>query len=78
MRFLVEVCGGFLLLIVGAILSLPGVPGPGIVIALLGLALLARHFHWARRTLDWAKRKFERVRDAVRERAGRGSSQPTE
>jgi hypothetical protein len=48
---------GFLLLSVGLILAIPGIPGPGIPIALLGLVILSSHFSWAKRFLDWAKQK---------------------
>jgi hypothetical protein len=53
---------GFLLLIVGVVLSLPGVPGPGILIVLLGLALLSRHFAWAESAIQWIKRNVARWR----------------
>ena len=53
---------GFLALAVGALLALPLVPGPGIPIMLVGLVLLSEHFEWARRGLEWAKRKWERIR----------------
>jgi len=53
---------GFLLLLAGAVLALPLVPGPGIPLMLLGLVMLSDHFEWARRGLDWAKRKWQRIR----------------
>ncbi len=53
---------GFGMLIAGFVLALPFVPGPGIPLMLVGLALLADHFTWARRILDWAKRKWHDVR----------------
>ena len=52
---------GILLLIVGAILALPMVPGPGILVMLLGLGLLSHEFEWARRLRSWAEREFHRV-----------------
>ena len=52
---------GIILLIVGVILALPMVPGPGIVVVLLGLGLLSHEFEWARRLRDWARREFHRV-----------------
>ena len=52
--------GGFLLLIAGVLLALPGVPGPGIPIVLLALAILSRHFAWAERAISWIKRKIRR------------------
>jgi uncharacterized protein (TIGR02611 family) len=50
---------GFLLIVVGIILALPLVPGPGTVLILAGLALLATEFDWAERRLEWAKKRFE-------------------
>jgi drug/metabolite transporter (DMT)-like permease len=55
---------GFLLISVGLILAIPGVPGPGIPIVLLGLVILSGHFSWAKRLLDWAKQKSNWSRDA--------------
>jgi hypothetical protein len=52
---------GLVFLFVGVILALPLVPGPGIPLILLGLVLLSDHFVWAKRTLDWAKRKWDRA-----------------
>ena len=52
---------GFGLLIVGAVLALPGVPGPGISLILLGLWILSGHFVWARKSLAWARQKFAAV-----------------
>ncbi|MGE5567548.1 MAG: PGPGW domain-containing protein [Rhodospirillales bacterium] len=66
MRKVLRMALGFLLLGVGAVLSLPGVPGPGIAVIVLGLIILSDHFLWARRMLDWAKAKAEKIR----ERAG--------
>jgi uncharacterized protein (TIGR02611 family) len=65
MRKIFRMSLGFVLLGVGVILSLPGVPGPGIAVIILGLVILSDHFHWARRLLDWAKQKAQKVRDRV-------------
>jgi hypothetical protein len=51
---------GFLFLFTGSILALPGVPGPGIPLIFLGLVILSSHFLWAKKVLDWAKRKLKR------------------
>ncbi len=40
---------GFVLLIAGLLLAVPGVPGPGILLLFLGLVLLSSEFIWARR-----------------------------
>lgn len=59
---LLKIAVGFALLIVGAVLALPGVPGPGILIMLPGLLLLSEHFVWARKLLDWGKERAGRLR----------------
>ena len=61
-RGYLRVAIGFLALMVGLILAIPGVPGPGIPLILFGLVLLSARFAWARRTLDWGKRKWSRFR----------------
>jgi hypothetical protein len=53
---------GFAALVAGAVLALPLVPGPGIPLMALGLVMLSDHFEWARRSLDWAKRTWQRIR----------------
>jgi uncharacterized protein (TIGR02611 family) len=40
-------------------------PGPGIAVVLLGLAILATEFAWARRSLHHAKRHGSRVTQKV-------------
>ena len=52
---------GFTLVVVGLILAIPGVPGPGLPTVFLGLIVLGEHFHWAKRITDWVKRKFSLV-----------------
>jgi hypothetical protein len=54
---LVKLLAGFGLLIIGGVLALPGVPGPGLAIVFLGLLLLGDHFAWARRVLAWLREK---------------------
>lgn len=53
-----RIIGGFTLLAVGiAGLFLPIIQGIALIVA--GLLLLAREYHWARRLLDWVRRKRE-------------------
>lgn len=66
LRKIARVGSGFVLLAAGFIMALPGVPGPGIAVMILGLAILSDHFHWARRLLDWAKRKATETRARIR------------
>lgn len=54
---------GFTLLIVGLILAIPGVPGPGFLVILGGLAILAAEFVWARNLLNRFKEQGTRFRD---------------
>jgi uncharacterized protein (TIGR02611 family) len=60
---------GLLLLLVGIFLSGPGIPGPGFLVILLGLGLLALEFERAERLLEkvivWA--------DQAKDRANRAS-----
>jgi len=41
-------------------------PGPGLLVVVLGLAVLASEFTWAQRALDKAQRRAQRSGDAVR------------
>jgi hypothetical protein len=52
---------GFGLIIVGSVLMIPGVPGPGFIPFLIGLSLLAAEFAWARRLRDRLKQAAEKV-----------------
>ena len=61
-RFL-RIVVGFTLLLVGVLLLVG--PGPGWLVILLGLGLLAAEFVWARRLLDSMKEKAMRVRKFV-------------
>lgn len=61
-RFL-KILVGFTLLLIGVILFVA--PGPGWLVMLLGLGLLAAEFVWARRLLDGMKHQGTRLRNAV-------------
>ena len=54
---------GFLLLGVGIFLSLPGVPGPGIVVIIVSFGILSRDFHWAARAQAYVHRKWHDLRN---------------
>lgn len=68
----VGLLGGML---VAAGLVLMVLPGPGIAVALLGLAVLAREFSWAKRALQWSRSRYRvvmaRIRRARAERTRR-------
>lgn len=61
-RFL-KILFGFTLLAIGIILI--ATPGPGALIILIGLGVLAAEFVWARRLLDHLKEQGLRLRDSV-------------
>jgi uncharacterized protein (TIGR02611 family) len=58
---------GTLVILVGIVLSGPGVPGPGILVIVFGLAILSSEWVWAERLLNRARRWLERSRDRVRD-----------
>ncbi len=43
---------GLALVILGVVLALPGVPGPGLLVIFVGLTVLGGEFEWARRLRD--------------------------
>jgi len=55
---------GFTLLVIGVVLIVT--PGPGWLVILSGLAVLAAEFLWARRLLDRLKSGADRVVGALR------------
>ena len=44
---------GIALVLIGIVLALPLVPGPGIPIIVVGLTVLSAEFEWARRLRNW-------------------------
>lgn len=52
---------GVVLVLVGIVLSLPFVPGPGLVLVFGGLTVLGGEFEWARRLRDRMREAFHRV-----------------
>jgi uncharacterized membrane protein YbaN (DUF454 family) len=58
LRKILEITGGVCLILIGiAGLILPIMPGWVFIIP--GLAVLSRHFDWAKRMVAWAKQKAE-------------------
>jgi len=47
--------------LVGVVLALPLVPGPGIPVIFVGLTVLSAEFVWARRLRDWIHLTFRRT-----------------
>jgi uncharacterized protein (TIGR02611 family) len=62
------------LVVLGAGLAMMVLPGPGVLVILVGLAILATEFVWAERALDAARRRAGAVtRTANGSAAGRGA-----
>ena len=66
---IVKIVVGFTLLLIGIVLLV--LPGPGWLTILLGLALLAAEFAWAKRLLDRLKNTASHVKRAARGLADR-------
>ena len=65
-RRYLRIAAGFAILLVGIVLALPLVPGPGIPLILLGLLLLSDHFAWAGWLLAWAKNRWHQASARLR------------
>jgi uncharacterized protein (TIGR02611 family) len=62
---------GFVVLLGGIVLSLPFVPGPGLLFVAIGLGMLSLEFAWAERLLERVADKLERAGErAARATAG--------
>lgn len=68
-RFAVRTIAGLALIALGLFLAIPGIPGPGVPVVLIGLAILdwpgkASFFHWLSRFSwftslnDWTTRRI--------------------
>lgn len=56
---------GLVVIAAGIFLSGPGIPGPGFLVILGGLAILATEYDWARRVLEWARERYEQAKERV-------------
>ena len=54
-----------LILLAGVILSLPLVPGPGLPLVAVGLAMLALEFAWAERLLRRIAHRIDQVEERI-------------
>jgi uncharacterized protein (TIGR02611 family) len=61
------VMAGFTVLATG--IALLVLPGPGLLVIALGLAMLALEFAWAERWLERTLDRLERIKDAAQRRA---------
>ena len=56
-----RVAVGAVLVVVGVVLALPFVPGPGLLLIFGGLTVLSGEFDWARRLRDRLRDSFHRA-----------------
>jgi hypothetical protein len=61
-----RITGGILLLVAGLFFMIPGVPGPGFVLILLGLSVLAVDFVWAHRLKTHLKDRAHKLVEKIR------------
>ena len=52
---------GIVLIVLGIVLSLPLVPGPGLLLVFGGLTVLSTEFEWARRWKTYLHDQFRRL-----------------
>jgi uncharacterized protein (TIGR02611 family) len=52
---------GLILVVLGIVLSLPFVPGPGLLLVFGGLTVLSSEFEWARRWKVYLSDQFRRL-----------------
>lgn len=64
---------GFVLLLVGIVMLV--IPGPGLLLIVAGLAVLATEYVWAQRTLNYARRKAAQAKDLALRRPRRDKSE---
>jgi uncharacterized protein (TIGR02611 family) len=67
---------GFVLVLVGLVLLV--LPGPGVLLVIAGLAVLASEYVWAQRALNFARRKATQAKDRALGRRGRDEARPSE
>lgn len=70
---LVRMTLGLALLIAGVFLSLPGIPGPGIVLVVLSLGILSADFIWAKKLHGRLKHLWHKALKKRGNGAGRGT-----
>jgi len=70
-----RITSGVVVLIVGLILAIPGVPGPGLILIFVGLSILAVDFVWAHRLKTKLQDGAGKV---VRKVRGREVAQPSD
>lgn len=66
-----KIVGGFTLLLLG--IAMVFSPGPGVLIILVGLGILAAEFMWAKRLLNHLKEQGVKLRQTVLQRVDKAA-----
>ena len=64
------------MLVAGLVTAIPGVPGPGLLIILGALAILAGEFVWAQKLLHRFKASAEKIKTVVWKGSSSSSEKP--
>jgi uncharacterized protein (TIGR02611 family) len=67
-----RITAGFILLVLGVIMMLPGVPGSGFLLVLAGLGILAVDYVWAQRLRTYLKDRADKLMAKIRKKFGKG------
>jgi hypothetical protein len=59
------------LILIGLVLSIPGVPGPGLLIVLIGVFVLLPESRWLRKKYAALKRRYPRLFSPIEARRAR-------
>ncbi len=57
-----------ILIVVGLVLSVPGIPGPGLLIILIGVFVLLPESRWLRKKYAALKRRYPRIFNPIEAR----------
>ena len=60
-----------ILIVIGVVLSIPGVPGPGILVILIGVFVLLPESRWLRKKYAALKRRYPRIFSPIETRRAR-------
>lgn len=60
-----------ILILIGLVLTLPGIPGPGLLIILIGVLVLLPESRWLRRKYAGVKRRYPRIFEPLERRRRR-------
>jgi UPF0716 family protein affecting phage T7 exclusion len=78
LRRVVRWVAAIVLIVVGLVLAIPGVPGPGLLVILLGILLLLPESRWLRKKYARFKRRYPAVFAPMERRWRRKRQRPAQ